>query len=124
MKTTNVTVEETHYQNPQYPFNVWLEGRWFHLDTKDAPVELGDEITVQYDPQGTVAVIVEQKQEPSPSDVMAEKIYQVLHGQRFSDWYGDNGDFGMHVRGDFRPGTSVIPSKDEIMKEIKRMFRL
>ena len=112
MKTATVTVEETHYSNTDYPFNVWLEGRWFHLETGDHAVELGDEITVKYHPQDQFATMEgPAPAEPNPSDVMAEKIFQVLSGQRFDDWYGDDGEFGIHIRGDFRKCKSIIPPK-------------
>lgn len=56
------------------------------------------------------------------ADITAEKIYEVLGRQEFADWYGDqsdddNSDFGNHIRG-------LIPSKEQILADIKRLFGL
>lgn len=119
MQTRIVTVEETHFtgQNAiDYPFNVWLDGRWVPLITGDFTVELGECWPVKYDPQDQFATVIPAKLN------LAERIYQELQSQRFFEWYGDNGDCGMHIRGDFRPGTAIIPSKEDLMKYIKKHF--
>ena len=126
MKTAFVAVEESHYTAPkatEYPYNVWLEGRWFHLETGGLPVELGDEIMVKYDPQDQFATVKRSvKLPPTEAEKQAEKIYQHLFTQKFADWYGDNGHFGMHLRGDFIPGTATTPTKEQVMVYIKKHF--
>jgi hypothetical protein len=54
----------------------------------------------------------------SPEEA-AEVIYQVLFGQRFSDWYHDGGDFGNHVTGE-----TDMKSKIEIIEQIKSLFKI
>jgi hypothetical protein len=126
MKKETVTVEESHFAAPaavEYPYNVWLDGAWFHLVTGDNVVEIGQEITVTYDPQDQFAHIISTEPLEDEDEVkLINKIYDVLGSQRFADWYGDDGMFGMHVSGDFLPGTATIPTKEQILERIKKDF--
>ena len=127
MKTAQVTVEETHYTGSvtsAYPYNVWIDGRWFHLDVGPNAVNIGDEITVKYHCHTRFAFI---DTKPAPSELSkeeqtAEKIYQHLFSQKFADWYSGGGNFDLHLRGDFKPGTTVIPDKEKVMEYIKKHF--
>jgi hypothetical protein len=129
MKTALVTVEESHYAAPiatDYPYNVWLEGRWYHLNLGNNVVQIGDEITVWYHPDEQFATIgVKPKTvEPSDSDKQAKKIYNVLTSQRFADWYKDDGQLGCHITMDEFGATGAIPSEEQIMDYIKKNFFL
>lgn len=50
-------------------------------------------------------------------DLVAQTILEGLEGQRFTDWYET--DFF-----DYIEGCENAPSKEEILKKIKRIFRL
>ena len=49
-------------------------------------------------------------------DKIAERIYETLSRQTFADWY--DGRFDDHI------GDSLGPSKEDILKDIKHLFRL
>ena len=52
------------------------------------------------------------------ADQQAEKILNTLELQRFADWY-NSGRFNAYISGDL-----PTVSKEDIINDIKRMFRL
>jgi hypothetical protein len=52
------------------------------------------------------------------NDEIANKIYEALNKQAFADWYND-GRFDSHITGELH-----CPSKEEIIADIKKIFRL
>jgi hypothetical protein len=112
MKQTAATVIENPHRDGE--FAVRIEGTIFNLAVPDDEhVEVGDEITVKYDSADQFATML------STSDVLAEQIYHTLTLQRFSDWYGDNGNFGKHILGDLPTVT-----RETVINDIKRLFRI
>jgi hypothetical protein len=126
MKIALVTVEESHYAAPKatdYPYNVWLEGRWFHLETGEEIVELGDEITVKYHPQDQIATVDRKaKLPPSELEKQTEKIFNYLQSSRFEKWYKDDGQFGCYCVGDEFAATGNVPTKEQILEHIQKHF--
>lgn len=60
--------------------------------------------------QSTAALVIKE---------IEEKIFQTLHKQDFFDWYTEGGKFDSFIRGDENP-----PTKEEIRKDINRLFNL
>ncbi len=52
------------------------------------------------------------------SKLMAEKIYETLHGQRFDNWYREK--FEAYI-GD---GIYLKITKEDILADIRRLFKL
>lgn len=48
-----------------------------------------------------------------------DKVYRMLCGQRFADWYKDNGTFGKHITAD-----EGAVSKKQIKEDIAQMLGL
>lgn len=53
-------------------------------------------------------------------DDKAEAIYEMLSTQKFYNWYCDGGRFDDFIQG----GIEYVLSKDEILDDIRKIFRL
>ena len=53
-----------------------------------------------------------------------EKILGVLEGQRFADFYAEDGMFSVYIRVDYPEGHPKHVTKDMVMEQIKRLFNL
>ena len=53
----------------------------------------------------------------------AENILLTLERQQFADWY-TAGKFDTYITGEFPKGDPRRPSKEDILKDIVRLFRL
>jgi len=52
---------------------------------------------------------------------IVERITHILSSQRFANWYGDNGDFGMWIAGEEISAGETI-HESEIKENIRQMF--
>jgi len=57
------------------------------------------------------------------TDAIAEKILDVLNGQRFATWY-NQGNFDSYISGTYEQGDPRQPTKEQILVEIKNHFRV
>lgn len=54
---------------------------------------------------------------------LAEKILETLNGQRFADWY-NTGRFDTYISGEYPKEDPRQPTKEQILADIVKLFRL
>ncbi len=64
-----------------------------------------------------------KKTKPLQDILRAEELLTILESRAFHDFYKENGDFDNYIRVDYPTSHPLHINKEEILEQIKKLFR-